>query len=41
MPSEATGHPAVVDLATRDWEVVDALVAPAVAANVWQRVTLP
>ena len=41
MPSEATGHPAVVDLATGDWEVVDALVAPSVAANVWQRTALP
>jgi dipeptidyl aminopeptidase/acylaminoacyl peptidase len=37
IPSEASGHPIVVDLETNDWEVLDAIVTPGVAANVWQR----
>jgi Tol biopolymer transport system component len=37
LPSEATGHPAVIDVGSGGWEVLDPLVSPAVAANLWQR----
>ena len=41
MPSEATGHPVVVDPDTGEWQVLDALVKPGIASNVWQRIAAP
>jgi dipeptidyl aminopeptidase/acylaminoacyl peptidase len=37
MPSEASGHPVLVDPVTGSWRLLDVVVKPEMASNLWQR----